>query len=176
MHDKADAMRDVGTSRQSSRPPANPVWCGPQIHVYDDLAVAVLPQAEAADTLLGQLQQAGVTADQVGLAVRSETLMRSSGLLACSTPEQDLFDTLVDLSVPSVAARLYQQSFDARQAIVAVRGAGRGAELVRLLESGTSSGQFGLTIDARAVERQAADRPADRGTRAAQRGRAGVRH
>jgi hypothetical protein len=176
MHDTADAMRDVDTSGQSSRPPANPVWCGPQIHAYEDVAVAVLPEAEAADGLLGELQQAGVAADQVGLAVRSETLMRSSGLLACSTPEQDLFDTLIELSVPSAAARLYQQSFNARHAILAVRGAGRSPELVRLLERGAGSGQFELPIDAQAVERQAADSPAERGTRAAQVARAAARH
>jgi hypothetical protein len=159
MHDKADATRGVGATDQSSRPPANPVWCGPQLHAYDDVAVAVLPQAEVADTLLGQLQQAGVAADQVGLAVTSESLMRSSGLLACSTPEQDLFDTLVELSVPSAAARLYQQSFNARQAILAVRGAVSRPDLVGLLASGTGSAPPDRPIDAQAVERQAADRP-----------------
>ena len=176
MHDKADAILDGSTSDQSSSPPANPVWCGPQIHAYDDVAVAVLPEAEAADALLGRLQQAGMAADEVGLAVRSDRLMRLSGLLACPAPEQDLFDTLVELSVPSAAARLYQQSFNARQAVLAVRGAGRSAELARLFESGTGWEQFELPIDAQAVERQAPDRPADDATRAEQHARAAARH
>jgi hypothetical protein len=54
MLNEADAMRNVGTSSQPSRPPANPVWCGPQVHAYEDLAVAVLPQAEAADQLMAE--------------------------------------------------------------------------------------------------------------------------
>ena len=60
-----------GTGGQSSSRPANPVWCGPQVHAYQEAVVAVFPEAEQAEAALTTLQQAGLAADQVGLAART---------------------------------------------------------------------------------------------------------
>jgi hypothetical protein len=91
---------------------------------------------------------------------------RATGLLvALSAAEQDLFDALVELGVPSDAARLYQQSFEACQAIVAVRTGGRSVDIVRVLQASAGATATQLPSDARAVERQAADRPAETGAR-----------
>ena len=144
-----------GAGSQSSRPTARPVWCEPQFHTYETVVAAVFPNAEQADAALAALQQAGLVADQVGLAARTETLTRATGLLTLSTAEQDLFDTLVELGIPGDAARLYQQSFDAWQAILAARTAGHSVDVVGVLQ-GSVGAQ--LPIDAQPLGRQVADR------------------
>jgi hypothetical protein len=113
--------------------------------------MAVFPDPHQAEAALTTLHEAGLDADQVGLAARSDTLVRATGLLApLSTPDEGPFDVLVELGVPPDAARLYQQSFDAHQALVAVRA----------------------PIDGRVLERKAPGRVAER---AARRARASAR-
>jgi hypothetical protein len=146
-----------GTGSQTSRLTARPVWCEPQLHTYQGVVTAVFPNAQQAEAALSALQLAGVVADQVGLAARGEALTRTTGLLAVSTAEQELFDALVELGLPGDAARLYQQSFDAGQAILAARTAGHHVDLVSVLQRsvGATATQ---PIDAQPLGRQVADR------------------
>ena len=149
-----------GTGSQSSRSAARPVWCEPQLHTYPGVVTAVFPDSEQAEAALGALQHAGVVADQVGLAARDEAVARTTGLLALSTAEQDLFDALVELGLPGDAARLYQQSFDAGQAILAARTAGHGVDVVGVLQ-GSAGAAATQPIDAQPLGRQVADQVAE---------------
>jgi hypothetical protein len=163
-----------GTGSQSSRPTAHPVWCEPQFHTYESVVAAVFPNAQQAEAALSGLQHAGLVADQVGLAARSETLTRATGLLALSSAEQDLFDALVELGIPGDAARLYHQSFDAGQAILAARTAGHGVDVVGVLQESLGRTATQLPIDAQPLERQVTDRAGEtraRGSRPAGRQR-----
>jgi hypothetical protein len=121
-----------GTGTRGGRPPGRPVWVKPQVHAYPNLVVAVFPSDAQAEQGLRALRNAGFGPSQVGLVARDGELTHTSGVLA-GCADSGPFDALVELGVPGDAARLYQQSFEACQAIVAVPTGGTPSRVIDAL-------------------------------------------
>jgi hypothetical protein len=152
-----------GTGSGLLSPVSRPAWSTPQVHAYAKVVVAVFPTGEAAEAGLERLQAAGVSADQCGCVVRSGALTHARGLLArAGCADRGPVEALSRVGVPGETARLYQQAFEAGQAVVAVRPT-RGAERVvsTLQQVAGADARSGL-IDPRPLERQPADRPGAR--------------
>jgi hypothetical protein len=149
-----------GTGSVGAPPRANPVWCTAQVHAYAEVIVAVFPTSQEAQRGADQLRQAGFAAEQCGLVVRDGPLTQADGLLArggCA--DHGPLDALRRLGVPGEAARLYQQTFDACQAVLVVRATGRADQAASLLRQLAKVEAAHAVIDPRPVPRQAADRP-----------------
>jgi hypothetical protein len=105
--------------------------------------------------------------------VRTGALTHARGVLArAGCADDGPFEALRRLGVPDQTARLYQQTFEAGQTVVAVRptqGAERTLSTLRQVV-GTDTRQG--PIDARPLERQPADRPSARGRPKRRRSRA----
>jgi hypothetical protein len=140
------------------------------VHAYVDLVVAVFPTRDQAQAGLNALQQAGFAPAQCGLVTRSGELGESGGLLARRhSADEGPFDALIELGVPGDAARLYQQTFEARQTIVAVRAPERADQAISVLRQVAKMDARQELIDPRPLDRQSADRPVGRPLRPVRR-------
>jgi hypothetical protein len=162
-----------GTGSRALPPAPPPVWSAPQVHAYAEILVAVFPTGEAADAVLERLRAAGVGAEQCGCVARSGPLTHASGLLArAGCADCGPVEALSQAGVPSETASLYQQAFEAGQAVVAVRPT-RGADQAALQQVLEADARPRL-IDPRPLERQPADRPSTRRRPARPRSRPGT--
>ena len=164
-----------GTGSQPLPPVPRPVWSTPQVHAYAEVVVAVFPVGEAVEAGLERLRAAGVGAEQCGCVVRSGPLTHARGLLArAGCADCGPVAALSRAGVPGETARLYQQAFEAGQAVVAVRPT-RGADrAVSTLQQVVAADTRPGLIDPRPLERQPADRPSARRRPARRRSRAGT--
>jgi hypothetical protein len=165
---------DTGGTGSGPPPPApRPVWSEPRVHAYAEVLVAVLPTREAAEAALERLRVAGVSAEQCGLVVRTGTLTHARGLLArAGCADTGPFEALRQLGVPDQTACRYQQTFEAGQAVVAVRPTEATERALSTLQQVVGMDTRQGLIDARPVERRPADRPAARGRPGRRRSRA----
>ena len=137
-----------GTGSRPLPPGPGPVWSTPQVHAYAEVVVAaVFPTPEAADA--GLLAHAGCANDGP-------------------------FAVLKQLGVPDEPARLYQQTFEAGQAVVAVQPTQRANQAVSALRQAVRVETRPGLIDARPLERPRADRPGARTRPGRRRSRAGA--
>lgn len=143
-----------GTGSRPLPPVPRPVWSTPQVHAYADIVVAVFPTGEAADAVLDRLRAAGVGAEQCGCVARSGPMTHASGLLArAGCADSGPVEALSQLSVPSESARLYQQAFEAGQAVVAVRPTRGADQAVSALQQVVEADARPGLIDRRPLER-----------------------
>ena len=164
-----------GTGSRPLPPVPRPVWSTPQVHAYAEVLVAVFPTGEAAEAGLKRLQAAGLGAEQCGCVARSGPLTHASGLLArAGCADCGPVEALRQAGVPGETARLYQQAFEAGQAVVAVRATQGADRAVSTLQQVVEADTRQNLIDPRPLERQPADRPALRSRRARRRSRAGT--
>jgi hypothetical protein len=149
-----------GTGDLLAPPLASPVWRTAQVHVYTDVIVAVFPVSKAAERGSDELRKAGFNDEQCGLVVRDGPLTHTRGLLArTGCADNGPFDALRRLGVPGEAAQLYQQTFEACQAVLVVHATGCADKAVRVLQQITKLDAVQALIDPRPLERRLADRP-----------------
>jgi hypothetical protein len=165
-----------GTGSFAARPVAGPVWRTPWVDTYTDVIVAVFPTSKEAEGGSDELRKAGFDAEHCGLLVRDGPLTCAWGLLArAGCADNGPFDLLRRLEVPEEEARLYQHTFEAGQAVLVVRAAGRADKAVRVLREIAEVGSVQMVIDPRPLQRQPADRPSDGRRRSTRRTAAAAR-